>query len=222
MSSEEVYVVHEKLEAIPEVHEPCRKATFRRNKIAHMELTPCRTLEELDLYDNVIKKIEGLERVPSLRILDLSFNLIQRNTVPLLPHLAELYLIGNDIHKIERMYLPSLEKLDMAENGLKRIENLEGLQRLRELYLGCNKIEKIENIKHLAYLEVLDLQNNCLLEVDCADIPVSVKTLLLSGNVDLVQIKNIGMLSKLDFVAINKTKLSSQNITEACKAEIWS
>lgn len=222
MNTEEVYIVHEKLETIPEVHEPCRKATFRRNRISNMELTACSTLKELDLYDNTIRKIEGLERVPNLRILDLSFNLIQRNTVPLLPHLTELYLIGNDIHTIEHMHLPSLEKLDMAENGLKKIENLEGLKNLRELYLGCNRIEKIENVKHLVHLEVLDLQNNNLKEVDCADLPVSIKTLLLSSNPELVQIRNIGLLSKLDFLAINKTKLDSKAISEACKAEIWS
>lgn len=222
MNTEEVYIVHEKLETIPEMHEPCKKATFRRNRISNMELTSCNTLEELDLYDNTIQKIEGLERVSNLKILDLSFNLIERNTIPLLPHLAELYLIGNDIHTIEYMHLPSLKKLDMAENGLKKIENLEGLQNLRELYLGCNKIEKIENVKHLVHLEVLDLQNNNLKEVDCEDLPVSITTLLLSSNFDLVQIKNIGVLPKLDFLAINKTKLDSNGISEVCKAEIWS
>eukprot|EP00866_Antonospora_locustae_P000422 jgi/Antlo1/422/910 len=222
MNTEEVYIVHEKLETIPEVHEPCKKATFRRNRISNMKLTPCSTLEELDLYDNTIRKIEGLERVSNLKILDLSFNLIERNTIPLLPHLTELYLIGNDIHTIEYMYLPCLEKLDMAENDLKKIEHLEGLQNLRELYLGCNKIEKIENVKHLVYLEVLDLQNNNIREVDCAYLPASIKTLLLCSNFDLVQIKNISLLPNLNFLGINKTRLDVKAISEVCKAEIWS
>ena len=206
---------------MPEILGLCKKAMLRRNSISRIVLNRCESLLELDLYDNKIRQIENLDQAPNLRILDLSFNLISENNVTSIPSLTELYLIGNDIGRIGKMDLKSLEKLDMAENCIEQIENLEGVPRLRELYLGCNSISSVRNLAHLSSLEVLDLQGNNLTTLDCADLPSTIKTLLLHENHNLTEIKNIDLLKRLDLLGISKTNIDPGTIKRGSKAEIW-
>jgi Leucine-rich repeat (LRR) protein len=221
MQDEEICIVHQGLERMPAIGKLCKRAIFRRNRISKIELRSCEVLEELDLYDNAIVGIENLEAAPNLKMLDLSFNLIRKNTLPRLENLMELYLIGNDINFIEKMDLPSLVKLDMAANNLEKMENLEGLGSLKELYLGSNGITEVNNIRHLSNLRVLDLQNNRLIEVDCAELPSSLQTLLLNENYNLKDIKNLPLLPNLEFIAIAKTSVVAEAISIYSKVEIW-
>lgn len=221
MEGEEIYIVHQGLDRMPAIDALCRRAVFRRNRISRIELLACETLEELDLYDNAITTIENLDAAPNLRVLDLSFNMITKNPVPRLASLVELYLIGNDIDAIGEMDLPSLEKLDMAENNIQQIQNLGRLCSLTELYLGSNGIARIDNIRHLTSLRVLDLQNNKLVEVDCAELPPSITTLLLSENHGLKDIRNLALLPNLGFIAITKTQVAAEAVSRCSAAEIW-
>ncbi len=78
-------------------------------------------MRELDLYDNLIAHIRGLDALaPRCTSLDLSFNRIKR--------------IRNLQH------LTGLTDLYFVQNKIGRIEHLEGLTRLRNLELGANRI----------------------------------------------------------------------------------
>lgn len=79
-----------------------------------------RTLEDLDLYDNNLAHIKGLDELTELKVLDLSFNAIKH------------------IKRLEHM--TKLEALFFVQNKISKIEGLETLARVRNLELGGNRI----------------------------------------------------------------------------------
>ena len=110
-------------------------------------LRSCRELRELELYENCVCCIEGLDGLVKLATLDLSYNRIQRMEglgAAGLPSLRELYLANNRISAIEGLEgLDRLEVLELGSNQLRRIANLRHLGALRELHLGRNDIDLI-------------------------------------------------------------------------------
>ena len=120
-------------------------------------LRSCRELRELELYENCVCCIEGLDGLVKLATLDLSYNRIQRMEglgAAGLPSLRELYLANNRISAIEGLEgLDRLEVLELGSNQLRRIANLRHLGALRELHLGRNGIDLIgEGLAGLASL----------------------------------------------------------------------
>jgi len=53
-----------------------------------------------------------------------------------------------------------LEELYLSQNGIERIQNLEGLLSLKTLDVAQNKITKVENISHLTTLIEFWCNNN--------------------------------------------------------------
>ena len=108
-----------------------QRLCLRQNEIQKIELpTTCAsTLQDLELYDNVIKKIDGLQDFREIRSLDLSFNNIR--------HIKRL----SELKKLDHLYL--------IQNRLSKIENLEELTDLVYLELGANRIEEIEGLENL-------------------------------------------------------------------------
>jgi protein phosphatase 1 regulatory subunit 7 len=100
----------------------------------------------LDLANNKIKVISGLEHLTNLRKIDLGANRI-RSIDPQqfanLVNLEELWLGKNKIEKIEGLSnLKKLRRLDVQSNRLTAVENLIGLEdTLEELYLAHNGID---------------------------------------------------------------------------------
>lgn len=78
------------------------------------------TLENLDLYDNLISHITGLEELTQLTSLDLSFNKIK--------HIKNI----QNLKKLKNLYF--------VQNKIQTIEHLEGLSELRNLELAANRI----------------------------------------------------------------------------------
>ena len=96
---------------------------LRQNGLVDIALPPLpwgATLRELDLYDNGIAHVRGLDDLPALTSLDLSFNKIKH--------------IKNVKH------LKTLTDLYFVQNKISRIEGLEGLDRLTNLELAANRI----------------------------------------------------------------------------------
>lgn len=99
-----------------------QRLCLRQNQITRIAFPPnvAATLTDLDLYDNLISHIKGLEDFHDLTSLDLSFNKIKHiKNISHLMKLTDLYFVQNKISKIE---------------------GLEGLTALRNLELGGNRI----------------------------------------------------------------------------------
>ena len=100
-----------------------KRLCLRQNAIASIKFPDGfgQKLQDLDLYDNLIKHVDGLEQfAESLESLDLSFNKIKH------------------IRGVEK--LKELRDLYFVQNRIQRIEGLEGLGKLRMLELAANRI----------------------------------------------------------------------------------
>ncbi|KRH93752.1 Protein phosphatase 1, regulatory subunit [Pseudoloma neurophilia] len=217
--------IPDKILKIPDL----RHLNLQRNHIRSMELlSVMKTLEKVDLADNLINEIF---QIPNVKSLDLGYNLIKK--IENLPEsLQHLYLMANDITKIEN--LPSsLITVDLACNEIDKIENLNHLHNLEELYLGNNLIEhicqigsedelgsqielslKINQNKNdiitlngLEKCHTLSLQGNKLKVVDCAYLPPNLQYLSLSENRELSVLKNLDCLENLIYLDIWRTEL---------------
>jgi len=105
------------------------------------------TLTELDLYDNAIGHINGVEKLTKLTSLDLSFNGIKhiKRLEPLKDLLQNLYFVQNRISRIEGLNgFSRLTNLELGANRIREIEGLESLVSLEQLWLGKNKITELK------------------------------------------------------------------------------
>lgn len=111
-----------------------QKLGLRQNQISRIEPPPsaAEKLTELDLYDNLISHVKGLDEFRRLTVLDLSFNKIKH--------------IKNVSHLVE------LTDLFFVQNKISKIEGLEGLSKLRNLELGANRIRVREVFSSLVGL----------------------------------------------------------------------
>lgn len=135
----------------------------------------------LDLGDNKIKFLDGVEEIPHLEELHLTSNKL-KEIGPLIKSLKKLRVIGfqcNELTKIENLEesetleeayfqqnflekiegfegCPHLQILDIAVNRIEAIENLDTNTELTDLWLNSNRIKSWDSIKYLANLQNLD------------------------------------------------------------------
>ena len=144
-------------------------------------------LRFLDLSDNKIIAIDGLENLVNLESLYLSNNEISKiEGLDTLGNLTELVLTGNKITKIQNLEaLVNLIGLHLAfqqNNGIGKIENLDDLEALTLLNLDKNSIKKIENLDSLKNLNILSLNSNQIKEIENLENLTSLGSVFLSNN----------------------------------------
>merc|ERR1719253_33859 len=167
---------------------------FRSHIITKIEgLQNFKALEVLELYDNAIDSLDGLNDdgcgVPckTLRILDMSYNVIRdMEPVQFCPNLVELYLAQNKLKTIKGIkHLSKLKKLDLGANRIRVMDEneLSGLTNIEDLWLGKNKNETIQGLDKLTKIRRLDVQSNRLTKVEnlSSQAPTLVE-LYLAGN----------------------------------------
>lgn len=166
-----------------------KRLCLRQNLISFLDpsVFHCLTrLEELDFYDNKIKKIgRALDNLSILSTLDFSFNLLRSvpECVEKLHKLNTLYLVQNRITRISNLTSCSnLRSLELGGNKIRKIENLEALVNLEELWLGKNKITKLENVGSLKNLKILSLQSNRITDIENIGELRNLEELYLSHN----------------------------------------
>jgi len=104
--------------------------------------------------------------------------------------IVHLCLVGHQIKKIQNLeILVQLEELWICDCLVQVIENLEENLKLKKLYLYENQIEKIENVGHLTELELLWLNGNKIGKIEglrtlekLADLNLSENLILEIGN----------------------------------------
>ena len=131
-------------------------------------------------------RIEGLDRVPNLRSITLGE-------------------IPNHSHVSASKPRHCWRSVNLSQNKIERIEGLQALPELRELYLGRNRIRTIEGLGNLEKLEVLMLEVNEIEEVSGLSHLKSLKRLGLAGN-KLRNITGLRGLTSLEEVSIESSR----------------
>jgi len=116
---------------------------------------------------NSITEIEGLEKFPAMRELNLSDNNISEiSGLDHMEYLFNLNLSKNKITEIKGLdKLRNLKFLRLSHNLIQEIKGLDSLKSLKVLYMNGNKIEEIKGLDNLKNLNVLYLAGNNITEV---------------------------------------------------------
>jgi protein phosphatase 1 regulatory subunit 7 len=176
---------------------------LRQNLITKMEhLDTCVALKHLDLYDNQITIIQGVDSLP-LEHLDLSFNKIKQ--IENLPSgLKKLYLCQNEI--IEMKGLEPLNDLVLLELGSNKITEIDyKMDSLEELWLGKNKISQIKGLS--PNLTRLSLQDNLITKMEGLSLLSKLTELYLSEN-GIKKMEGLDVLTHLVILDVSNNKIT--------------
>ncbi|MCJ1394165.1 Protein phosphatase 1 regulatory subunit sds22 [Xylographa bjoerkii] len=190
VDAEEIDLVHCRVSSVPSLQlgrfTKLERLCLRQNQITQIEFAESlgTTLQELDLYDNLISHIKGLDTLVWLKSLDLSFNKIKHiKNIGHLKELTDLYFVQNKIQKIEGLEgLSRIRNLELAANRIREIENLDTLRSLQELWLGKNKITELKNLSTLSNLKILSIQSNRISQLTGLSSLPSLEELYISHN----------------------------------------
>ena len=197
-------------------------------------------VEELSFKFSRLRSIpEGIEKLQSLKVLNLSFCTFSSFPVEILDltNLQELYIrqshlkeIPSGIKKLKNLKildlrynelkslpneffsLPNLEELYLNNNQLAELPSgIDGLKQLQILHLHNNAISSLpNNLFDLSNLKTLNLSNNLLNSVPITTAKISnLKTLNLDNNQLLGIPVGIGALNKLSVLSIKNNRLVS-------------
>ena len=214
--TEDIDLVHCRISSIPALRldrfTQVQRLCLRQNAISSVEFPSSlgSNLVDLDLYDNLISQIKGLEDLTNLTSLDLSFNKIKHiKNVSHLTKLKDLYFVQNRISKIENLSgLTSLTSIELAANRIRDIENLEPLgPLLQELWLGKNKITEIKNLDSLTSLRSLDLKSNRLTSLTNLSALANLEEFYVSHNA-ITQLSGLDSNTKLRVLDISNNEIS--------------
>ncbi|KAL6006110.1 hypothetical protein ACLOJK_040156 [Asimina triloba] len=119
------------------------------------------TLKELYVSKNEVTKMEELDHLHDLQILELGSNRLRvMENLQNLTHLQELWLGRNRIKVVNLCGLKCIRKLSLQSNRLTSMLGFQDCVALEELYLSHNGIPKMEGLSTLANLRVLDISSN--------------------------------------------------------------
>lgn len=214
--TEEIDCVHARISSIASLRlsrfKSVTRLCLRQNSITEIEALSslAATLTDLDLYDNLIAHIRGLEDLTNLTTLDLSFNKIKHiKKISHLVNLTDLYFVQNKISTIEGLQgLTKLRNLELAANRIREIENLETLTGLEELWLGKNKITEIKGLSTLTNLKILSIQSNRILQISGLSSIPQLEELYISHNA-LTSLSGLESLTALRVLDISNNKIKS-------------
>lgn len=146
----------------------------------------------------VISKIEGLDKLTDLKVLELRFSYIKKiDGLENLSSLKKLRFDDNEISKIEGLdKLTNLSHLVLDNNKISKIEGLDKLINLNYLNLSNNKISKIEGLDDLTNLQILNLSHNKIVKIDNLDNLRNLQKLYFTSN-QIINIEGLDNLKKL-------------------------
>mmetsp|Transcript_34109 Transcript_34109/g.96662 ORF Transcript_34109/g.96662 Transcript_34109/m.96662 type:complete len:1474 (-) Transcript_34109:585-5006(-) len=162
-----------------------------QTKVQALSATDKQAYEDL-LEGNGISQATALESPHEMTELEMFlFNFPRMVCFDLFPNLQTLTLTQQGISKIENLQgCPNLQNLWIVENSIEVIEGLDGCRRLRQLYLYSNRIRRISNLNLLTQLEVLWLADNQIVVLEGLENLEKLRELNLARN----QIDQIGDL----------------------------
>ncbi|EZH66390.1 hypothetical protein DH09_10680 [Bacillaceae bacterium JMAK1] len=144
-----------------------------------------RSITSLNLSNQQIENLSGLEHFEMLSSLDLTNNKIEDISIlSELERLETLSLEDNNVHEIDYLAeLSSLTSLNLRENHVENIEPITELIYLEDLNLRENRIASIDSISGLEFLEDLNLRYNEITSIEpVLTLPLLRERLYVEGN----------------------------------------
>jgi len=172
------------------------------------------TMTVLELYENRLRTLDGVQTLLGLVTLDISYNRLGKMEAKyLMPltNLTKLYIAENKLAEIDTdalRPLTKLEVLDLGGNNLRKIQGLDTLVNLKEMWLGKNKIVKIEGLDNLKSLVKLSIQSNRITKMENLNHLVTLEELYLSDQ-GIEAIEGIDQLLNLNTLDLTCNKLKS-------------
>ncbi|KAL2165449.1 hypothetical protein VTH06DRAFT_747 [Thermothelomyces fergusii] len=214
--TDEIICTHSRIKSIPalrlERFKRVARICLRQNLIEDIEGFSCvaSTLNDLDLYDNLISHIRGLDDLVNLTSLDLSFNKIRHiKHISHLTNLTDLYLVANKISKIEGLEgLGKLRNLELGSNRIRQLENLETLQSLEELWVAKNKITSLTGLGGLPNLRLLSIQSNRIRDLSPLREVPQLEELYISHN-GLASLEGLEHNTRLRVLEVSNNQIAS-------------
>ncbi|ODA81515.1 hypothetical protein RJ55_00014 [Drechmeria coniospora] len=228
--TEEIMCSHSRIKSMSSLRlarfKNAARICLRQNNIQEIEgLEPlAATLKDVDLYDNLISQMRGLDKLTNLTSLDLSFNKIKHiRNISHMTNLKELYLVANKIGRIEGLgSLASLTSLELGSNRIRELSNLDGLNRLEELWVAKNKIADLGGLGGLPNLRLLSIQSNRIRNLAPLKDAVALEELYISHNA-LESLEGIQANINLRVLDISNNQVESLEGLEVLSKleEVW-
>ncbi|XP_067860447.1 protein phosphatase 1 regulatory subunit 7-like [Heptranchias perlo] len=178
--------------------------------VEHMN--DCRSGNMVDLHGKGITKIQKLERLPGVKILDFSCNSIEEiENLENNCEITELKLYGNNIRQIKN--LDRLQELQILQLQYNRITSLrKGLLKLRKLQrlrLDNNLLICVESreFSGLSQLTSLDISHNQLTDITAVNGLPCLEELLASHN-KLCGVVDLSRCNKLQELDLSNNRIS--------------
>ena len=148
------------------------------------DLSKLSQLTNLNLRENQLTEIKGLEKLVKLTELDLSYNkLTEIKGLEKLTQLAQLGLPENQLTAIKGLdNLTQLTDLNLSRNQLTEIKGLEKLTRLTWLEIYSNQITDITSLENLTQLKTIFMSTNQLTDIKSLEKLTLLRRLWLSDN----------------------------------------
>lgn len=141
------------------------------------------TLRELYVSKNEVTKMEEIDHLHVLQILELGSNKLRvMENLQNLINLQELWLGRNRIKTVNLCGLKCIKKISLQSNRLTSMTGFEECVALEELYLSHNGISKMEGLSPLVNLRVLDVSSNKLTEISDIEKLTQLEDLWLNDN----------------------------------------
>ncbi len=214
--TESINVIHSRVSSMERLRlerfQKVASICLRQNNIQQIEGldTLGDTLEDLDLYDNLIAHIRGIDKLTKLTNLDLSFNKIKHiKHVNHLKDLKTLYFVANKIKEIENLDgLDKVTSLELGSNRIREIKNLDTMKSIEQLWLAKNKITELKNLGGLTHLRLLSIQSNRIQDLrPLREVP-QLEELYISHNM-LASLEGLEANVNLSTIDISHNKIDS-------------
>lgn len=192
-----------------------RKLSLRQNLLTDASLFPLphwtslSGLQELVLRDNKLTMLPNVEIFTNLCVFDVSFNEISslKGLSKASATLRELYVSKNEVANMEELeHLRNLELLELGSNKFRVMENLHTMVKLKELWLGRNRIRTV-NLCGLKSLVKISLQSNRLTSMLGFEDCIYLEELYLSHN-GIAKMEGLGSLLNLCILDLSSNKLT--------------
>jgi internalin A len=175
-------------------------------------------LTSLDLGSNKIDRIEGLEKLTTLRRLNLSGNRIREiEGLDNLTNMENLDLRGNQIVEIRGLdNLLNLKSLNLKRNLIAELRGLDNLSSLKILHI--DPVNKIGGLEHLGNLEELYMDHHQdshvkLNAIDGLNNLTQLRVLNLSNN-NITKLENLERLENLNHLDLSENEISEIALTK--------